>query len=89
MMVYYTYSLRRLGYDYLKHPSFFDYACGVMAHPDGPDYLLSDTECLAEFPAKVLPGLVDGIHWRPVQPPAPLSKERMGKRSREELLTVS
>jgi hypothetical protein len=31
MLVYYTGSLRQLGYNFLKHPSFLSFACGMMA----------------------------------------------------------
>ena len=87
MLIYYTRSLRRLGFDFLKHPLFYDYARGVMAHPDGPEYLLTDAECLAQFPPRMLPtGCLDeGVYWSPVLRLEP--KGRMGKaRSREELI---
>src|SRR5262245_4689609 len=31
-------SLRCLGYDYLTHPPFRPYVCGVLARPDAPDH---------------------------------------------------
>ena len=65
LTVYYADSLQRLNFNYLKHPSFYDYCRGVMAHPDGPIDLRDDKELLGEFPPKPLPGLYDGIHWRP------------------------
>jgi hypothetical protein len=65
LVVYYTNSLRQLEFDYLTHPLFFDYARGVMAHPDGPDHLLHMPEVLLDFPPKELPGLVDGFNWLP------------------------
>jgi hypothetical protein len=64
LVVYYTNSLRGLNFDYLTHPLFFDYARGVLAHPQCPDHLRDEEELLAEFPPKPLPGL-DGVDWRP------------------------
>jgi hypothetical protein len=63
--VYYANSLQQRKFDYLQHPLFYDYARGVMAHPECPDYLRGDRQLLAEFPPKPLPGL-DGVCWRPV-----------------------
>jgi hypothetical protein len=42
--------LQRQGFNYLEHPLFYNYARGVMAHPDGPSYLQDDPQMLAEFP---------------------------------------
>ena len=36
LVVYYSYSLRGQGFDYLKHPLFFDYGRGLLADPDCP-----------------------------------------------------
>jgi hypothetical protein len=66
LVVYYAYSLQRRGFDYLGHPLFYDYARGVLASKDCPNYMQHDEELLAEFPPKRLPGLVDGIYWRPL-----------------------
>lgn len=90
LVVYYSYSLRGQGFDYIKHPGFYEYGRGLLADPDCPSELQGDKELMRDFPPKVLPGL-KGIHW---SPPAPLSKGlppelkgRMGKaRSREELI---
>ena len=88
--VYYSYSLRGQGFDYIKHPGFYEFGRGLLADPDCPSELQGDKELMRDFPPKVLPGL-NGIHW---SPPAPLSKGlppelkgRIGKaRSREELI---
>jgi hypothetical protein len=80
LVAYYSCSLQRLNFNYLKHPLFYDYARGVMAHPDGPSYLQDDPELLAEFPPKPLPGLVDGIHWQPsVRIDASLTPRQAGR----------
>jgi hypothetical protein len=88
LVVYYSYSLRGQGFNYLKHPLFFDYGRGLLADPDCPIDLQDNRELMSDFPPKVLPGLA-GIYWSPVLPPEPLSKGRMGKgRSREELINA-
>jgi hypothetical protein len=87
LVVYYSYSLRGLNFDYLKHPLFYDYARGVMAHPDCPNYLQGNPQLLAEFPPKPLPGLVDGIHWRPPNASRGVrSQTRFADDGRHELL---
>ena len=35
-----------LQWDYRTHPSFFDFACGLMALPHTPDYLRDDPEAV-------------------------------------------
>jgi hypothetical protein len=67
LVVYYSYSLRRQGFNYLKHPLLGDYARGLLADPDCPDYLKGNAELLADFPPRMLPTgrLDEGIYWRP------------------------
>jgi hypothetical protein len=59
-------SLMMLEYDYLTHPPFHDYACGVMAYKHAPHYayLRDDPELQQEFPPKPLAGLDKGLNWR-------------------------
>src|SRR5262245_24923737 len=64
LVCYYSQSLQKLNFNFLKHPPFFDYARGVMAHPDCPSYLQDDPGLLRQFPPRPLPGL-DGTDWRP------------------------
>jgi hypothetical protein len=52
LVVYYANSLQRLAFKYLEHPLFFDYARGVMCHPDGPTYLPGDPQLLASAPCR-------------------------------------
>lgn len=56
-------SLMMLSYDYLQHPPFFDYACGVMFNPHAPNHVRDDPELQAEFPARELPGLCGRLVW--------------------------
>jgi hypothetical protein len=53
----YSVSLQECRYDYIKHPSFHAFGCGMMAHPDAPEHVRGDAALAAEFPAKPLPGL--------------------------------
>jgi hypothetical protein len=64
---YYSYSLQGRDFNYLEHPLFFDFARGVMASAHvGERGLHVDSELLAEFPAKELPGLDELGRWRPL-----------------------
>ena len=56
----YSCSLMMMSYDYLGHPSFFDYGCGVMAHPHAPDHIRDDPELRCEFPPRNCRGWVAG-----------------------------
>lgn len=53
-------------YDLDRHPSFYDYACGVMASEfNGWPGLASDPEMLRRFPPRGLVGLGPGLIWGP------------------------
>jgi hypothetical protein len=53
----YTLSLEMFDYDYMNHPQFFPYACGVMDYPHTPEHIRTDPELLEAFPPAPLPGL--------------------------------
>jgi hypothetical protein len=59
----YAFSLQLLSYDYLNHPRFYDFGCGVMAHPSTPEHVRGDPELNEEFPEKALPGLCGRLVW--------------------------
>jgi hypothetical protein len=59
----YAFSLQLMGYDYFGHPRFYNFGCGVMAHPDAPKHVRDDPELQTEFPAKELPGLGSRMVW--------------------------
>jgi hypothetical protein len=59
----YANSLCWLGYDYLIHPPFHPYVCGVLARPDAPDYLRTP-EVIREFPPCLLEGLDQALCWK-------------------------
>jgi hypothetical protein len=48
-------SLAHLDYDITLHPSFYDYACGTLAHQNEGSQLLE--ELRDRFPPRLLPGL--------------------------------
>jgi hypothetical protein len=58
-------SLVRLDYAFDEHPSFEDYARGVMACPDTPAFIRSDAELSRRFPPRPLAGLNSAsLVWR-------------------------
>ena len=59
----YAFSLQMLDYDFVEHPSFFDFGCGVMALPGAPKDIRDDPELQVEFPVKALPGLCGRLIW--------------------------
>jgi hypothetical protein len=62
----YAGSLESLGNDRKSHPSYHDYACGVMASEhNGYTSLKEDAELLKRFPPRQLPGLGPDLCWRP------------------------
>jgi hypothetical protein len=78
MLALYAQSLAALNYDYKRHPSFDEYARGLMATAEGaglshetfrgrnPERRLETFEEMqARFPPRVLPGL-QGYYWKPV-----------------------
>jgi hypothetical protein len=61
----YARSLALQNYDWRKHPSFHDYACGVMASPEAPTFITEDEGLRKRFPPRPLPGLGSGLIWEP------------------------
>jgi hypothetical protein len=64
LVAWFAESLRRTEYDMDTHPSFDDYACGVMASPHAPDFIKQDQELRRRFPPKPLDHLRSGLVWR-------------------------
>jgi hypothetical protein len=60
----YARSLQNLRYDLEEHPSFVDYARGVMASDYSPDFI-NNKELLRRYPPRSLPGLGPGLCWQP------------------------
>ena len=63
------------GFDYVKHPGFYEYCRGLLADPDCPSELRGDKELMRDFPPRPLPGL-KGISGAPLRP---WSKGRMAR----------
>lgn len=61
---WYAESLMRTGYDLDTHPSFDDYARGVMASPHAPDLIKRDLNLKRRFSSKPLDGLNHALVWR-------------------------
>jgi hypothetical protein len=64
----YARSLYALQYDYETHPSFYDYACGVMAK----GFNSADKALEQRYPPRPLEGLDGGCYWR-------LPKQKRGR----------
>ena len=70
ILAWYARSLADQNYDVLKHPSFYDYACGVMASPDTHNRVREDEQLRKRFPPCPLDGLDRHLYWKPSQPRA-------------------
>jgi hypothetical protein len=60
-------SLARQNYDWQKHPTFDDFACGLtaMAVESGLRGLEQDAELIRRFPPRSLAGMTPGAYWAP------------------------
>jgi hypothetical protein len=56
-------------YDIQGHPSFEDFARGLMASNSGLWRVESDEEMRKRFPPRHLPGMTGGLYWEPPQKP--------------------
>jgi hypothetical protein len=66
MVAWYARSLENLNYDYDGHPSFDDYARGVLASSMAPDFITSDQTLLDRYPPSPLRRLGPGLIWEPL-----------------------
>jgi hypothetical protein len=78
ILAWYARSLAGRDYDVYEHPSFHDYACGVMASEHAPGSVTNDEDLRKRFPPRALPGLDDSHYW---DPPKKRSRKR-GSRGR-------
>ena len=51
-------------YNLLEHPSFDDYARGLMAWEHTPYFIKNNEELLRRFPPRALPGLGLALRWQ-------------------------
>lgn len=63
ILAWYARSLADQKYDFLAHPSFHDYARGVMASDLTPDFIKNNEELRRRFPPRSLHGLGPGLEW--------------------------
>ena len=76
ILAWYSRSLDCCNYDVLAHPAFVDYARGVMASDDAPDFIKKDEELQKRFPPQPLQWLNNAMVW---EPPA-LARKRSRRR---------
>jgi hypothetical protein len=64
---FYARSLERLNFDFRKHPSFDDFACGLMdlAIKNGLWDLEKDKTLIKRFPPRPLKGMTRSAFWAP------------------------
>ena len=67
VVAWFARSLEAHNYEFCSHPSFEDYARGVMASPYAPDFIKSDQQLRGRFPPTPLNGLGPGLMWRPAK----------------------
>ena len=60
---YYARSLSRMDYDVHKHPSFDDFACGLMAITTGRQGIDTDANLKRRFPPRPLAGMAEAGFW--------------------------
>ncbi len=61
----YARSLAARDWNLPEHPSFDDFACGLMAWEHTPDFIKNDEALRRRFPPRSLPGLGPGLYWQP------------------------
>ena len=62
---FYARSLYGQDYDYRTHPSFEDYACGLMTINTGLWGIEKDPALRRRFPPRPLEGMTPSAHWEP------------------------
>jgi hypothetical protein len=76
MVAWYARSLAGRKYNFMEHPSFDDYACGVMASEEyAPGLIRNDGEMQKRFPPRPLNGLGSGLYWDPPKLPRTRAKK--------------
>jgi hypothetical protein len=65
LVAWYACSLACRDYDVLVHPSFDDYACGLMASEYTSGFIKNDQELQKRFPPRTLSGLGPALVWEP------------------------
>ena len=60
----YARSLEANDWDFQQHPSFDDFACGVLASKHSPDFTRNNAALCERFPPCPLPGIGPGQLWQ-------------------------
>jgi hypothetical protein len=60
---FYSRSLAIQDHDVLKHPTFDDFCCGLMAIDTGAWGIEKDKNLKRRFPPRPLPGMTSGAYW--------------------------
>ena len=61
----FAYSVRANNWDFNSHPSFEDFACGVMASEHAPDFVKKDEVLRKRYTPRPFPNLNPGNCWDP------------------------
>jgi hypothetical protein len=89
IVAWYARSLAGCGYNYAEHPSFDDYAAGVMASEEhAPDFIRNNEEMRRRFPPRSLKWLEPGLYWQPPSAQPERRKSRQAQ-ARERLWGAS
>jgi hypothetical protein len=64
LVAWYARSLEALNYDYNGHPSFDDYARGVMSSGNAPYFITEDRALRGRYPPRALRGLGASLCWQ-------------------------
>ena len=65
IVAWFARSIAANHYEIERHPSFEEYARGVLASPYAPDFIKEDEHLAHRFPPCLLKSLGPGLHWRP------------------------
>jgi hypothetical protein len=76
IVAWYARSLAGRKYNFDEHPSFEEFASGVMASKQAPYFLTDDEEMCRRFPPRPLKGLDCGLWWNPPKPQRARPKTR-------------
>jgi len=66
VVAWYAQSLAYCDFDIDEHPSFEDYARGVMSLTSLPPFIKRNRELMKRYPPRELYGLGPGLYWIPV-----------------------
>jgi hypothetical protein len=81
IVAWFARSLEARAYDYHEHPSFDDYARGVLASADAPEFITKNEELRRRFPPHSLEGLDGSLYWEPPEN----GRKRCHRRARPRL----